>query len=128
MARKIGAVEPDGISADELRGLLAKAQAEKSKSAEHTAEQSTILRTAIEQHGLDRTALTMTRRLAGFEEAKRQATLRAFLEYAAKMGFFDQTDAFDDIVDVVQKTVSGAKSAAPKNRAKLDAVARAIVA
>lgn len=127
MAKRIGKNEATGIASDELRGILAKAQTEKVKAGEHTAEQSSIIRNAIEQYGLDRTALAMTRRLAGFEDGKRQATLRALLEYCAKMGFFDQTDAFDDIMAVIDAAVRGGKASRKRTRPALDAVAAAIV-
>jgi hypothetical protein len=127
VAKKIGKNESAGISPDELRGVLTKAQTEKAKAGEHTAEQSSIIRNAIEQYGLDRTALAMTRRLAGFEDSKRQATLRALLEYCAKMGFFDQTDAFDDIMAVIDTAIHGEKGSRKKTRPALDAVATAIV-
>ena len=74
MAKKIETSEAAGISADKLRGVLTKAQAEKASASEHTAEQSNIIGNAIEHYGLDRTALAMTRRLSGFEDSKRQAT------------------------------------------------------
>jgi hypothetical protein len=127
VAKKISKNEATGIAPDELRGVLSKAQTEKAKAGEHTAEQSSIIRNAIEHYGLDRTALAMTRRLAGFEDSKRQATLRALLEYCAKMGFFDQTDAFDDMLDVVETAIRGDKPSRKKTRPALDAVATAIV-
>ncbi|QDC00370.1 hypothetical protein [Mesorhizobium sp. 8] len=87
------------ISAEDLKRVVKEYGKQVANAAEYQGLAGQAIKTAIERHNLDRKAFRFTLGLSKMEEQKRQATLRGLLEYCHKMGFFDQTDAFDDIVD-----------------------------
>jgi aconitase B len=115
MAKNVTYIQK-GITPEQLKRTLHDASLQRDKAAEATAEQASIMRAAIEQHGLDKTALTFSRRLETFEASKRNATIRAALEYWAKLGYFDQRDAFDDMLEMIQQWIGGSAEGGELNR------------
>lgn len=98
---KDGAREP--ISADKLRSLLDDLAKKADRASEMTGALGQATSHAVDQHGLDRNALTQVRRLRRMEETKAQAYLLHFIEYAYKDGHFDQFDAFNPIADLLRE-------------------------
>lgn len=69
---------------------------------------------AVDQHGLEKTALTFTARLDRMEPAKRQGILRALLRYSKLAGHFAEIDMFDDTVDTLREILDDVKENSPE--------------
>jgi hypothetical protein len=113
MARKLKKADDEkvktGLTADKLRGILDEANKEALAASEASAQAGQILRSAIEAYGLDRPALTMSRRIHKMEPSKQQATIRESIRYWKMLGFFDQIDAFDDTLASLQDVIDAAR-------------------
>lgn len=113
MAKKLKAEASTSISADELRRVIREAQNHKTSASEASGRHGKVISGAVEQYGLEKNALTFARRLADMEEGKRQSVIRALIEYSWKLGFFDQLDAFDDLVATLREIVDTAEDTRP---------------
>lgn len=120
MAKKLKPEETRSIAADDLKRIVNEAIKLKSKASEISGQHGKAISTACEQYGLERIALTFARRLADMEEGKRQSVLRALIEYSGKLGFFDQLDAFDDLVATLRGIVDAAEGNRPNTGAARD--------
>ena len=111
MARKLkatDAAERAGIKVTELRKVVTAINRFKKAASESSGLAGKETQTAAEAHGLDKGALTLCCRLDKQETAKRQAFMRSFLDYADKLGFFNEIDAFDDTLGILKDIVARA--------------------
>lgn len=100
MAKKMApAAARAGVPADKFRSLIADINRAKDAASEASGLAGQKTQQACETHGLEKTAFTFTARLERMEPAKRGGIVRSMFEYFNKAGFFDQIDAFDDLVD-----------------------------
>lgn len=120
MAKKLKPEAHRSIGAEELRRVIREAQQRKAEASEASGRHGKVISGAVEQYGLERNALTFARRLADMEEGKRQSVLRALIEYSGKLGFFDQLDAFDDLVATLRGIVDAAEGNRPNTGAARD--------
>lgn len=104
MAKKLSKKSEDikGISADDLKREIAEVSRQKGLASEYAGNAGKATASAIERHGLEKTAFTFARRLSDVEEGKRSAIIRSSLDYWNKLGFFDQFSLFDDIRDTLR--------------------------
>lgn len=72
---------------------------EKAKAKEHAGIAGDHLKKAVQKHGLEKKGLTFVLGLEKMEVTKRQGALRGVIEYAHKLGMFDDVDAFDDMAE-----------------------------
>lgn len=94
------------ITPDDLRRVLKEWAKQAANAAEYLGLAGQAIKTAIERHSLDRRALRVVMNADKMESQKRQAFYRQLMELAHKAGHFDQTDAFDDIVDRLETIAS----------------------
>jgi uncharacterized protein (UPF0335 family) len=99
-----------GVKAAELRKLVTDINRHKKMASESSGLAGKATQMAAEAHGLDKGALTQCCRLDKWEPAKRQAFLRSFLDYGEKLGFFNEIDAFDDTVAILEEIVARARA------------------
>ena len=90
--------EDGGIKASVLQKIVTSIKADKAKASEFNGSAGQTTKKALADHGLDRKAFQFVLGLEKQESQNQQATLRGVIEYAHKMGMFDEVDAFDDIV------------------------------
>lgn len=130
------AQEAKGISAEDLKRTIAEISRQKKLASEYAGNSGKATATAVERYGLEKTALTFARRLSEMEDGKRQAVIRASIDYWFKLGFLDQIDAFDDLIATLEAILTGAKpseakgdggTAGKKKTGKLDPVVSALV-
>lgn len=100
-------VAPKAMTPTEMQKLLADFDKLATVAKAASGDIAELARNKIDLFGLDRTALGITRRLSRMELSKRQATLRAIVEYASLAGFLDQTDAFDDLAAAISEKLAG---------------------
>lgn len=98
------------ISADELKRVIKEYGKQVANAAEYQGLAGQAIKTAIERHSLDRKAFRFVLGMSKMEEQKRQATLRQVIELTFKAGFFDQTDAFDDVLDRMEAIIDVVRS------------------
>jgi len=91
------AAKDDGIAQAALKKLVKDVAREKAKASEHNGNAGQHIKKAIEKHGLEKKGLAFVLGLEKMEETKRQGALRGVIEYAHKLGMFDEVDAFDDM-------------------------------
>ena len=106
MADKVSDQGKPPIEAAKLVAILKDIQAKKDKASEYAGHVGKATAQACDQHGLEKNALTVVRRMYGMEEAKRQSFLNGIVEYAFKAGYFDQLDAFDSVVDTLKAIIA----------------------
>lgn len=94
------------ISADELKRVIKEHGRQSSSASEYAGLAGQAVKTAIDRYSLDRKAFRYILGMNKQEEQKRQATIRQTIELAHKAGFFDQTDAFDDVLDRMEEIIA----------------------
>lgn len=99
----------DGIQPAELKRVISEINRQKELASEYSGNAGKATQTAVERYGLDRQALSFTRKLAGMEVAKRQSTLRSAIDYFEKMEFFSDIDMFDDLIGIMERIVRTAR-------------------
>lgn len=123
-AKKADAQPESGvISADDMKRIIKDYSKQVAKAAEYQGVAGQAIKTAIDQFNLDRKAFRFALGLSKMEEQKRQSTLRQLIELAHKAGYFDQTDAFDDILDhfeTIIADVRGRSESSGGRRAAID--------
>lgn len=82
------------IDAQDLRRVVDEINRQKSNASEYAGLAGKATQQAVENYGLERQALTWSRKLDGTEAVKRQSVFSALLDYCDKLGHFDQLDAF----------------------------------
>lgn len=86
-----------GVGAKDLKKTISSIQADKAKASEFNGAAGKTQQQFMKKHGLDRTAFNLVVKLDKQEPQHQQTTLRGIIEYAHKMGMFDEVDAFDDM-------------------------------
>lgn len=99
------------ITSDELRRVVNNYMSETAEASEHNGAAGSIVKTALDRHGIDRKAFRFILGLAKAETTKRQATLRGVVELAEKMGYFEDVDMFDDVISTMANIVEGKRPA-----------------
>ena len=128
MAKKLKADSPiKGVSKEDLLKAFEEVSRHKKNASEYAGYAGKATASAVERHGLDKTAFTMVRRMSEFETGKRDATIRALLDYAWKAGFFAQFAMFDDIRQTLRAILEDIEAndngkAPPEGAATLDAL------
>lgn len=110
-----------GVPKAKLKSAISSIQADKSKASEYNGSAGKTQQQFMKEHGLDRTAFNLVLKLDKAEPQNQQATLRGVIEYAHKMGMFDEIDAFDDIVTRM-KEIAAEVEARRHNQAEPDNV------
>jgi uncharacterized protein (UPF0335 family) len=87
----------DGVKASALQKIVKSIQTDKAKASEFNGSAGQTTKKALADHGLDRKAFQFVLGLEKQDTQNQQATLRGVIEYAHKMGMFDEVDAFDDM-------------------------------
>lgn len=95
------------ISSEELRRVVNNFMSETAEASEHNGAAGSIVKNALDRHGIDRKAFRFILGLAKAEATKRQATIRGVIELAEKMGYFEDVDMFDDIISTMSNIVEG---------------------
>lgn len=98
-----------GIKPSDLRKLINDVNKHKRLASESNGMAGKATAMAVEANGLDKGAFTLCCRLDKMEPPKRQGFLRSMLDYAEKLGFFDEIDAFDDTVPILEGIVARAR-------------------
>lgn len=86
-----------GVPKSKLKSTISSIQADKATASEYNGSAGKTQQQFMKEHGLDRTAFNLVLKLDKQEPQKQQATLRGIIEYAHKIGMFDDVDAFDDM-------------------------------
>lgn len=104
MAEKLRKDSPQvkGVSADDLKRVISEISRQKQLASEYAGNAGKATSNAVDQHGLEKTALTFARRLTEMEEGKRESVIRSSIEYWHKLGFFSQLSLFDDLVKTLE--------------------------
>lgn len=110
-----------GVPKAKLKSTISSIQADKAKASEYNGSAGKTQQQFMKEHGLDRTAFNLVLKLDKAEPQNQQATLRGVIEYAHKMGMFDEIDAFDDIVTRM-KEIAAEVEARRHNQAEPDNV------
>ena len=100
----------DEITSEDLIRVLNEIDRQKKHASEYAGLAGKATQNAVERYGLEKNALTMTRKLKGFEDGKRQSVLRAFIKYNWLAGHFKQIDMHDDLIDLLEEIVEEARS------------------
>lgn len=112
MAKKMqpgDASKPRGIAAADLKRVVKEINRHKEQASENAGLAGQTTKNAIEQYGLDRKALGVVVGLSKKEPAQQQSTLRGLIDYADKLGMFDATDMFDDLIPTLKRIVARAE-------------------
>lgn len=107
-AKPSDASQSRGVTAEDLKRVINDISKNKSQASNYAGLAGKATQSAVEQYGLEKTALTFTRRLNDMEAGKRQSVLRSLVDYADKLGHFDQIDAFDDLIPILKRIVDRA--------------------
>lgn len=110
-ARSDGVIKT--IPGSALKQLIKDATAAKTAAAEASGEHGALVKNACERYNIERNAFSWTRKLNEMEGAKRIAVVRQLIDFCGKLGHFDQVDAFDDIVPMLEQLLSDLKGRQP---------------
>ncbi|WP_245501732.1 hypothetical protein [Mesorhizobium sp. M2A.F.Ca.ET.039.01.1.1] len=105
-----------GVSAEDLKRVIGEISRQKKHASEYAGLAGKATQAAVEQHGLEKTALTFARRLNEMEDGKRQSVLRSLIEYSHKLDFFAQQDAFSDLIELFREIVAEADATADSGK------------
>lgn len=124
--KKTASGEFRSISAEELQRVVKEHKRQADHASEYAGNAGQVVKAAVDKHNLEVKALRFVIGLSKMDEAKRQAVIRAFIDYAYKLEFFAATDAFDDIVEEMEKICDEVRARADKPRAVDPVVAATI--
>lgn len=105
--------ERDGISPEDFQRIITEFKRQKDLASEYAGHAGKVVQSAVERHGLERTAFSMVLRLAKLEPAKQQAAIRALFQYVERAGMLDQMDAFSDLVTELEVLIQNIKARIP---------------
>lgn len=95
-------------TADEVKAAVAEAGRQKAHASEYAGLAGQAVKTFTERHGINRKAFGFITGLHKLDDQKRQSCLRDALILADRLGYFDQTDMFDDLGEKVASAVEDA--------------------
>jgi len=117
MAKKLKAGEGSataGVAPSDLKRVVADIIRHKNNASENSGLAGQATKQACDQYGLDKKALGLVVSLSKQNDVgKAQSTLRGVVDYADKLGLFDQMDAFDDLIPAMERIIERAKNARP---------------
>lgn len=102
-----------GIAASDLKRVVSDIKRHKENASEHSGLAGQAAKQAIDRYKLDRKGLSFVVGLSKRETVEAQASLRATIDYADKLGMFDQVDAFDDLIPIMERIVERARNTQP---------------
>lgn len=105
--------EEKSIDARDLRRVVDEINRYKEQASEASGFAGQSTKNAVDNYGLDRQALTWSRKLDALETAKRHSTITSLLDYCSKLGMFDQGSLFDGPVAKMAEIVNRYHNAAP---------------
>ena len=123
-AKATDAAKSGGVNATDLKRVVTEISRQKGRASEAAGLAGKATQQAVEQYGLEKTALTFARRISDMEEGKRQGVIRASIEYWHKLGLLDQIDMFDDLIPTLEEIVQRAHN---QRGAKQDPVVAQLV-
>jgi hypothetical protein len=126
-AKPADAVRAQGVNEGDLKKVIQEVLHQKELASEYNGRAGSYTKDAVERYGLDRRALAVSVALTKADEKKRAATVRACLDYWQKLGFFDQMDAFDDLVGTMEKIASDARSRSGTSNGSVDPVVSTVL-
>lgn len=95
-----------GIAAQDLQRIIKEAVRQRQQASEYSGLHGKVVSGAVERYGIEKNAFTAVRRASEMEDTKRQAFVRSFIDYAYKLGFFDQLDLLDDTVATLRQIIA----------------------
>lgn len=114
------------VAKDDLRRVQKEADRLKQLAADYSGQHGAYLKNQIEHHGLNRRALANALSVMRLEASEQQAFIRASLDYLHKLGAFDQTDLFDDMLKTLEDIIETIKGA-PRPTTPADPTINALV-
>lgn len=108
--------EPTGITKADLERVIAEAIRQKQTASEYAGLHGKVVANAVEQYGIEKTAFTFSRRLREMEEGRQATVIRSCIDYWHKLGFFDQTDAFSDVAELLRTVLADLEAGKGKTR------------
>lgn len=117
MAKKIAPKESSakargGIKPSDLKRVVTDILRHKSHASENAGLAGKATASACETYGLDKGGLSFVVSLSRMEAGKRGSKLRAALDYAEKLGYFDEVDMFDDTLNTLRDILKRAEEKA----------------
>jgi hypothetical protein len=116
-----------GPEPGEFQRLITEINRQKSLGSEYNGAGGKLTREAIERHGLKRKPFGWVTGLHRTDEAERQATIRAFIDYIERAGFLDQMDAFSDVSEQVIALAERLKGRIPNRERDSDGTVAAVL-
>lgn len=114
---KLNQAPKEAITPERFREVVAELVEAKAKASEASGSVGKMTSQAVDTYGLEKNAFTFVRKLMGMETAKRQAAIRATIDYADKAGMLAQKDAFNDVLglmaEIVKRHHNGPEAEAP---------------
>ena len=113
MAKKLKTEVP-GVAPNDLKRVVKDILRHKANASENSGLAGQATKQACEQYSLDKKALGLVVGLSKQNDvAKAQSTLRAIVDYADKLGMFDQVDFYDDLIPTMERIIERAKNTRP---------------
>lgn len=110
--KKKAAPEPTGPrrlpTADEVKKAVEEANRQKAHAAEYTGRAGQATKAFTERYGIHRKAFGFITGIAKLDDQKRQSCIRDAMILAERLGYFDQSDAFDDLGEKVRDVIDDA--------------------
>ena len=91
------------FDAAECCRVVTEFQRQRKNASEYAGSAGGVMKAGCEKLGIERRALSLAATLHGKEPGKRAAFLRDFLRAAHGLGHFDQIDAFDDLLALLEQ-------------------------
>jgi len=111
-----------GVAPSDLKRVVKDIIRHKNNASENSGLAGQATKQACDQYGLDKKALGLVVSLSKQNDVgKAQSTLRGVVEYADKLGLFDQIDAFDDLIPTMERIVDRARNTRPDGGAPASA-------
>lgn len=87
----------------ECRRVVDEFKRQRMNASEYAGSAGGVMKGGSERLGVERRALNLAATLDAKEPGKRAAFMRDFLRVAHALGHFDQIDAFDDLVPLLER-------------------------
>lgn len=93
---------------DEVKAAVGEASRQKAHAAEYAGLAGQATKTFTERHGIHRKAFGWAVSLEKMDDQKRQSCIRDFLVMADRLGYFAQSDMFDDLGSTIGDVIADA--------------------
>ncbi len=95
-----------GVAASDLQRVVTDIIRHKANASENSGLAGQATKNACERYNLDKKALGLVTGLVkADDQGKAIGTLRGVIDYADKLGLFDQMDAFDDLIPTMEAII-----------------------